>query len=263
MLHFVLRGDGAVRGPDDRLHSLGPCWLAVVPHGAVHALQSSGEVHHERRIEAPSENAGVLPLIAGSSEDPAMQVACGILNVRYGESLRLFEHLRELLAVDLSDVPQVRTAFEGILAEQSQPGPGSEAMQAALMSQCLVHLLRRLCGDPDCPLPWLKALEDPRLARALDRILDNPGANHTVRSLADAASMSRSPFAERFVAAFGLPPMSLVHHVRMQRAAALLRQSHTLSIDEVASRVGFSSRSHLSRAFKQFFGISPTAYREE
>lgn len=261
MFHFVLQGHGAVRGPQNEVHPIGPFWLVVVPAGATHALESSGEVQHERRIEGPPEGVAVPRLIAGSSENPDLIVACGIVRVRYGPSLGLFDHLREVLAVDLSDLPQVPTAFQGILVEQSQPDAGSEAMTAALMSQCLVHLLRRLGSDRDCPLPWLTALEDARLARAIDRVLEDPGAHHTVDSLAETASMSRSAFAERFVAAFRRPPMSLVHHIRMQCAAHLLGQGDVLSIDQVADRVGFSSRSHFSRAFKKHYGVPPTAHR--
>jgi len=85
--------------------------------------------------------------------------------------------------------------------------------------------------------------------------------DHTVDSLAKAAAMSRSAFAERFAAAFERSPMSLVHHVRMQRAHQLLTQNGSLSIEEVANRVGYSSRSHFSRAFKNHHGVSPTACR--
>ena len=79
-------------------------------------------------------------------------------------------------------------------------------------------------------------------------------------SLGEVASMSRSAFAEKFTAAFGRSPMSFVHHVRMQRAAQLLQQP-ALSIDEVADRVGFASRSHFSRAFKKPSGVSPAEFR--
>jgi AraC-like DNA-binding protein len=82
-----------------------------------------------------------------------------------------------------------------------------------------------------------------------------------VESLAEAASMSRSAFADRFAAAFDRTPMSLVNHVRMQRAAHLLQQSDALSIDEIADRVGFSSRSHFSRAFKKHTGAAPAEFR--
>ncbi len=261
MFHFVLQGSGAVRGPDSHAIPLAPSSLVVVPAGAKHVLESSGEVQHEKRIDTPPGGGAVCRLVAGSSEDPELIIACGVVSVRYGQSLGLFDHLREVLVVDLSNMPQVLTAFQGILAEQSRPGVGSTAMTAALMTECLVHLLRRLAGDRDNPLPWLTALGDQRLARAIDQILKDPAESHTVDSLAVAASMSRSAFAERFTVAFGRSPMSLVHHLRMQRAAHLLGQGDVLSIDEVAARVGFSSRSHFSHAFKKHCGVSPTAFR--
>lgn len=80
-------------------------------------------------------------------------------------------------------------------------------------------------------------------------------------SLADVAAMSRSAFAERFTAVFGRPPMALVKDVRMRRAAGLLRADPTLSVDEVASRVGFSSRSHFSRSFEACYGAPPADFR--
>jgi transcriptional regulator GlxA family with amidase domain len=175
----------------------------------------------------------------------------------------MFEHLRDVLTVDLSDSPAVDAAFRGILEEQSrdEPGPGSEAMTSALMSQCLVQLFRRLSQEAGEQIPWLSALGDPRLASALDRILEDPAADHTVESLAEAASMSRSAFAERFLSAFNRTPMNLVTQIRMQRAAHMLEQNTSLSIDEVAEKVGYSGRSHFSRAFKQHFEVTPAEFR--
>lgn len=258
LLHFVLKGNGAVLGPEDDRHPLAPSTLSVVPVGALHALESSGHVQREVRIDAPPKGASICRLVAGSPEDPSLVVACGLLAVRYGETLGLFDRLREVLAVDLSDTPEVSLAFHKILTEQSQPDTGSAAMTASLMTQCLVHLFRHLAKQG--PLPWLMAIEDQRLGQAIDRILEDPGAEHTVESLADVAGMSRSTFAERFSDAFGRPPMSLVHHVRMQRAAHLLQQRE-LSIEDVAARIGFASRSHFSHAFKEHHGVSPAAFR--
>ena len=75
--------------------------------------------------------------------------------------------------------------------------------------------------------------------------------------------MSRSVFAERFRATFGSTPISFLHDVRLRRAAGFLRQRGVASIEQIAWRVGFNSRSHFSRAFKEHFGISPAAFREE
>ena len=92
------------------------------------------------------------------------------------------------------------------------------------MTQCLVYLLRYLSEQSDGRLPWLSGLEDPNLAPALDLIFERPSAAHTVDSLADAATMSRSVFAERFRAAFGCTPIRFLHDVRLRLATELLGQ---------------------------------------
>jgi transcriptional regulator GlxA family with amidase domain len=162
----------------------------------------------------------------------------------------------------LAGVPGAFDVFQGILAEQSKPDAGSSAMTAALMTQCLVHFFRSLQSDGEDALPWLTALEDDRLGRVVDMILDNPGADYTVESLAETAAMSRSAFAEHFAESFGRSPMSFVNHVRMQRAAQMLAIEN-MSIDEIARSVGFSSRSHFSRAFKDHLGLPPKTFRDE
>lgn len=260
MFHFVLQGSGALRGPRELL-TLYPYCLAVVPAGTQHALECGGQVKSVRAIDAPPEGPGIHQLIAGSPEVVDLQVACGIVHVSLGDSLGLFSHMRDVVVADLSHYPQVRSAFEGIIAEQGQRSSGSNALTTALMTQCLVYLLRHLIREPDPPLPWLSALEDPGLARAVEVIFENPAAGHTVDSLADEALMSRSTFAERFHAAFGVSPMAFIRDIRMRRAAAFLQQSSRLSIDQVARRVGFSSRSHFVQAFRDRFGVSPSAYR--
>lgn len=262
MLHYVLRGEAVVQGLDGIKRHLGPNWLAIVPKGVKHTLETDGTVEHEKRIEAPPEGAPVCRIVAGSCE-PEILVTCGAVRVRYGQALGLFNQLRDVLAIDLSGHTQVREQFERIMAEQAQLGAGTGAMTAALMTQCLVHVFRHLESRSDNPLPWLPAVSDPRLSRAIDLVLERLGDDHTVESLADAASMSRSAFAERFTAAFGQPPMNLVHHLRMQHAALLLSQRNDMSVDDVAGQVGFSSRSYFSQAFKKHCGVSPAEYRRE
>lgn len=261
MLHYVLKGQGAVRGPNGEARTISTAWLVVVPPRADHVLETGDSIRDELRVAATPAGPPVQSFIAGAASTPDLVVACGIIHVRYGQSLGLFDRLREVLVVDLSGIPQVPAAFEGIFGEQSRAFAGSSAMTSALMTQCLVHVFRRLPGEAEQALPWLMALKDRRLARAIDLILDDPAAEHSVESLAVAASMSRSSFAEHFSTAFGRSPMSFVHHIRMQRAVELLELG-TLSIDQVSSRVGFASRSHFSRAFKKHTGASPIQFRQ-
>ena len=261
MFHFVMQGSGFLRGPDGDQYPLERFYLAVVPKGLRHALECGDEVRSERTIEAPPAGEGVVRLVAGVAVSAPLRVACGTVKVTYGDSLRLFQRLNEIIVADLSGYPQVRLAFEGILAEQGGAMQGSVALTRALMTQCIVYLLRYLSVQSDGKLLWLSGLEDPNLARAVDVIFERPEVGHTVESLADVAIMSRSVFAERFRAAFGSTPMSFLHNIRLRRAAEFLRQQGDTPIERVAHLVGFSSRSHFSRAFKDHFGMSPAAFR--
>ncbi len=261
LLHFVLKGSGRIGVSPSVTRRLEPGYLAVVPAGSYHALEAGDPVTEEQHVnEAPSE-PGIHRIVAGPAKDRELVVACGILDARYGQALDLFHGLDRTLVVDLSAEPQVRNAIDQIFAEQHHPVPGSAAMTGALMMQCLLHMFRRLPSEGDRALAWLFALQDARLGRVIENILDDPSASHTVESLSDAAAMSRSAFAELFTRSFGRPPMGFVHHVRMQRASELLHET-ALSIDEIATRVGFASRSHFAQSFKKHTDLSPHAFRE-
>lgn len=259
MLHFVVRGEGWLSCPDGSHSRIGPNWLIVIPTGTVHSLETPEDYQHELKIDCTPSGPPVHHIVAG--ESPAeMVVGCGTLNVRYGESIGLFDHLSQVLVVDLSKVREVPLLFQSLIQEQAQGAPGTPVLQGAIMTQLLVHMLRTLAARSDENLAWLNALKDPRLSRAIDQILADPAAPHTVESLAESVNMSRSAFAKHFQDAFFKPPMKLVNQVRLERAAKLLSGS-PLPVEHVAQRCGFSSRSHFSKAFKSHTGLSPAEFR--
>jgi AraC family transcriptional activator of mtrCDE len=102
----------------------------------------------------------------------------------------------------------------------------------------------------------LSALGDARIARAFSEMLSQPGANHTVTSLAAHAALSRSAFQARFVALFGTSPMHALRQLRMKQASTLLAGG-ALSIEQVAHLVGYASRSSFIRAYRDVLGHNP------
>jgi AraC-like DNA-binding protein len=260
IFHFVLHGHGAVRDPDGQCTGVAPYSAIVIPSGLSHSLETKGKIDHELRIDKPPQDPGICQIVAGPKVNHDMVVACGKINVRYGDAVGLFDHLRSLLIVDMSGVPNVEHLFGQVLEEQAKNAPGCDVIIASLMMQIIVHMFRILEIKSNGSLPWLSALQDARLGRAIDSIFENPGANHSVESLADEAGMSRSAFAEHFTAAFSHSPINFVNHVRMERAGKLLDEGKS-SVDQVANQVGFASRSHFSQAFKKHTGQSPADYR--
>lgn len=260
-LHFILQGEGTLGDGRGGLIPLPAHSLVVIPADLPHSLQVGTEPMAEGRTPAAAEEGGLTRLRAGPVEEEALLVACGHVRATWAGTINLFGDLDAPLVVSFADTPHMRAAFEALLTEQQAAAPGRLQMLSALMLQCLIGLFRRLCSEAECTLHWLAALEDPRLARAMRRVLDAPRDPHTIDSLAREAAMSRSAFAARFRAVVRKTPMDYVREVRLREAARLLRRGD-LGIDAVAERAGFASRSHFSRAFRATFGQSPSAWRD-
>src|SRR5207244_11530793 len=107
---------------------------------------------------------------------------------------------------------------------------------------------------------WLGVLPDANRWAALRVIHRDPERPWSVAALALEVAMSRSPFAARFTTLVGEPPLAYVTHWRMSLAAGQLR-SDSLSVSEVADRVGYKSAAALSKAFQHCFGLAPGTYR--
>ena len=261
LLHFVLRGTGRIGLSPRKSRDVGEGYMMVVPAGNYHALEAGDTEDGVVNVEALSGDPGIEKVPVGPEHDTAMIVACGLVDVRYSQSLNLFHGLDQTLVIDLSMDDRVRNAIDMIFAEQQHPVTGSETMTSALMLQCLLHMFRRLPSEGENALTWLVALRDRRLSRVIETVLEDPAANHTVESLSDVAAMSRSSFASLFSHSFDRTPMAFVNNVRMQRASELLEATR-LSVDEVAARVGFTSSSHFAQTLKRHTGQSTRSFRE-
>ena len=104
------------------------------------------------------------------------------------------------------------------------------------------------------------ALKDPLIGPAIAMLHAEPAEAWSVERLAGRLSVSRSVFAERFASAIGQPPMRYLAAWRCKLAADYLR-STTLSLAEIATRIGFDSEAAFGRAFKRRFAASPAAWR--
>jgi AraC-like DNA-binding protein len=94
-----------------------------------------------------------------------------------------------------------------------------------------------------------KDLIDARYRDALD-----------VPALARAAHLSRAHFSREFRRAFGETPHQYLLTRRLERAAALLRNTDR-TVTDICLTVGLRSVGSFTTSFGRSFGMSPTAYR--
>ena len=261
-IHYVLRGSGSLRVGQGPWISFAPHSIIVVPARQSHAMGEAVDVAGEAQAadQCGLHGDGLIAFRAGDGT-PDMLLVCGQISASYDGALGLFELFKAPIIGTFSTDSILHRSFELMLAEVARPALGTQAMTEVLMKQCLIILLRQhLLAEDAGTSPVLTALREPRLARAVLAILEQPGAPYTVESLAALAGMSRTSFSERFSEVFKQAPMDFVQRVRLRIAARLL-SSTDLPVKVIAGSVGYASRSSFSRAFEAIYGTAPTDFR--
>ncbi len=93
-------------------------------------------------------------------------------------------------------------------------------------------------------------------------IIDNQIESNSVNvdDIASALAMSTSQFRRRLSAITGETPQNYITNIRMQKARYLLDNTHDMTILDVAKCCGYDGQSSFTRAFKRFFGVTPSDY---
>ena len=262
-LHYCLEGRGTLTVHGSPPIQLEPHTFVLLPSGIAYRIESAShesiQLEHRISLCGSFSHESVPTLVVGNGLQGIVTV-CGEIRVELASGSDLFTSLDVPLVARFNGANGLRDQFVMLLAESTQPGIGSSVLTEALLKQCLVLALRQWGENDPSPLPWLAAVGDKRLSRALHAIFEHPAIAYTVDSLAMIAGMSRSAFAAAFQRAFGQSPMSLVRLVRLRRASELLITT-AIPVAEVAKRVGFSSRSNFSLAFSQLYGLDPSRFR--
>jgi AraC-like DNA-binding protein len=101
-------------------------------------------------------------------------------------------------------------------------------------------------------------------ARHLLRAKDLADAHYAepleVDDLARAAGLSKAHFSREFRRTFGESPYVYLLTRRLERAAALLRNTD-YSVAEICLEVGLQGVGSFTTSFKRMYGMTPTAYR--
>ena len=99
-----------------------------------------------------------------------------------------------------------------------------------------------------------------KVMKTINEHLTDPALN--VEMLAANVGMSRVHMHRKLKELTNQSARDFIRNIRLKQAATLLREKN-LTISEVAYATGFSNLSHFSNSFREFYGISPTEYKEQ
>ena len=102
---------------------------------------------------------------------------------------------------------------------------------------------------------------EARLRRVVQHIYDTPAGDLSLDALADVAAMSRFHWHRVFRAMTGMTCAQCVRAVRMHRASVWLVQTDW-PVATIAARVGYGDLRGFTRAFREAYGMTPTAFRK-
>jgi len=137
-------------------------------------------------------------------------------------------------------------------AHPLEPALCSQLLAAANAGQSLRGVLRGACGLASPPAP------DARMATVAEALRAGVADGGVGRlQLAELANITPSRFSHWFVEQTGLPLRSYRKWLRLDMA--LHRLAHGGNLTAAAHAAGFADSAHLSRTFREMFGMNPAA----
>lgn len=135
--------------------------------------------------------------------------------------------------------------------------PRADALQRqTLWREAMLELLRRYARLPS---PRAAGQEPRAVMLAKELLASQLCEPPSLEELAVAVNLSPFHFARVFRRATGLPPHAWLRQRRLERARVLLGSGCAAAA--VAAQLGYADQSHLSRQFKQAYGVGPGEYR--
>ena len=154
--------------------------------------------------------------------------------------------------------PWIRYKVEEIIGEMQRKAPGYHTCIRSLCTALLIGMLRIYSQEDrsDVRDPYMSVISP-----ALDYIHENYMQDFPQEVLSSLCHLSPTHFRRLFREQIGTSPLSFLHQTRILKSCTLLRSS-TLSVTEIADRVGYNSLSSYNRHFAQALGSTPRAWRK-
>jgi AraC family transcriptional regulator len=139
--------------------------------------------------------------------------------------------------------------------EHPSPRIYAESLVAALAAQVFAKYAKPVLDD-------MRSLGGnwAQLRRSIEHINENLDKELLLDDIARVANMSKYHFAKSFRQVIGVPPHQYLVRMRVEKARKLLGNEE-MSLEEVASRVGYVDIGQFSEQFCKIVGTTPRRYR--
>ncbi len=151
---------------------------------------------------------------------------------------------------------EIETLLQSMLSEYRSKNSFRRTVLESYMNILLVKILRKTAAEPhsdDRSGTWQEIA---------DYIDQNLGEELTLSALAQKCFYNPSYFSRIFKEHFDMSLTEYINRRRIELAKKLLLKE-TISVEEIAYRVGYPSKSSFYRAFTRLTGTTPAEYKKQ
>ena len=241
-LLYVFQGTGALHGREAAPLRPGAC-LWVRPGIEYRAMQDPKDPvrHHYIHFELIEPGGGVRPYSMPQPPEilePWDTSVVEVITRRVTELLPFYDR-KEMKRFPPANIAISECLLRGLLMELDSASSDTSKHEA---SGTRLH-------------------HNQMIMKVVAHIQERQAVNVVISELAEAAGYSAEHFSRVFRNVMGQSPEDYLIQHRIEHAKQLLRES-PLTIQQIASKVGYNQSSFFSTQFSRRVGMSPRAYRQ-
>ncbi len=157
----------------------------------------------------------------------------------------------------------VRMCFERVRRTFAEMPPGTNLRAAACLQLLLAEYADAVLAAEDVSLPEGAGgdASERLVKQAIHYLTAQYAEPISIELMAESLGYNRAYLSRLFKRHTGVSPVTFLVRLRLDRARRLLRERTELTVEQVASSVGFQDALYFSKQFKSAYGQSPTEFR--
>lgn len=149
--------------------------------------------------------------------------------------------------------------FQRIETEYFSEDPHKDVLMESYVTEFLIRFSRSIHGTP--LHGYVSRSDATKLHDLRKEVLSKPEEKWTVAKMAQLVSLSPSRFHAVYKAIFGTSPMNDVIEARIRYGRSVLLSDETMTLPQIAERLGYNDQYHFIRQFKSICGQTPGQFR--
>jgi len=173
----------------------------------------------------------------------------------YEPIYRKHHDFKAKLHLSSRQIENIRNLLLEFKEEQDAQKPGVIYVVESIFKQLIVKLCRNYHQSDN---PGTKGML--KISTTIDYMEKHFAENITIESLSDLVEMPKTTFRWTFKRITGSSPIDYLIHLRIGKAAEMMRGKPKQHVIDICLNVGFENTGYFGRKFKKIIGMTPIEY---